>query len=208
MNNTILKVGIRSLDRYLRTEAKDMDEKIEKMIIKHALAAAAAAVASGWIPGAGSTIATGIAIGFVWAMYYRLCSLLNIPISKNILKTLASVVIAEVAAYVGVVLVASAAISFIPAVGNLSASWLCAIMNFGMVYAAGYIFILMISEVLKAKTDAGAMSEKEWEEKAKDVMKNINMKEVFKEAKKSYKSAKDSGEYSGYESVKPMEKEE
>lgn len=68
MNNAILKVGIRSLERYLKTEAKDMDEQIEKLIMKHALAAAGAAVASGWIPGAGSTIATGIAIGFVWSM--------------------------------------------------------------------------------------------------------------------------------------------
>ncbi len=206
MNNAILKVGIRSLERYLKTEAKDMDEQIEKLIMKHALAAAGAAVASGWIPGAGSTIATGIAIGFVWSMYYRLCHLLNIHISKNILKTLASVIIAEVAAYVGVILVATAAISLIPAVGNLSASWLCAVINFGMVYVAGYIFILMMAEVLKAKTETAEMSEKEWEEKAKNIMKDINMGEVFKEAKKSYKSAKGNSKYSDYENVKPLEK--
>ena len=65
-------------------------EELNKLVKSHAAGASASMIASGAIPGVGSTIAAGIEIGFVWSMYYRICGRLNIDIRKNVLKTLGS----------------------------------------------------------------------------------------------------------------------
>lgn len=203
--STLLRVAIAGLTSVYRNAADDVEGKARKIIITHALAAAAAAVASGWIPGAGSAVATTIGVGFTCAMYYRLANLFDIRIRRNILKTIASVLIAELAAYFAVVLVGSAVLSFVPFVGNLSASTFCAIVNFALVYAAAYLYIKLLTRVFLMRKDPDEMTEEDWKEAAKRTAGEEDIKNIVKEAKSVHKSVKNDKEYSDYKDVQPME---
>ena len=54
---------------------------------------------------------------------------------KNALKAIASVVVAEFAAYLAVIIAAEAILTFIPVVGNLGGVVIAANCNFAMVYS-------------------------------------------------------------------------
>lgn len=81
--------------------------------------ATASVMAAGVIPGAGSTIATGIEIGFVWSMYYRICMKLGVNIKKDLVKSLGSAFITNLAGTIAAQLIAGTALSIVPA----SAPW-------------------------------------------------------------------------------------
>ncbi len=195
---------------YLRTLAYGLKnhmgsaEEVEKIIINHSLASAASAVASGWIPGLGGAFASGMALGFVISMYYRICNECKIKLSKNILKALASVVVAEIAATLSVVLAAEIALTFIPVVGNFSASVVAGIVNFGIVYVAGALFLKMMVNVFKANVDINNLSEEELKNIMKSVTTKENIKDAYNESKNIYKDAKNDKKYST-DNIRPDE---
>ena len=159
------------------------------------LGAAAAAVASGWVPGAGGAIATGIALGFTLSMYYRLCNEMNIKLSKNKLKAIASVAIAEIAAYLVVIIAAETVLTFIPGIGSLGASALSGIVNFAMVYIAGALFLKLMLAFTSFGKDVSSMSEDELKEAMKKEADKKTIENTYKESKKIYKEAKNDSRY-------------
>lgn len=190
MESTYLKMLANGLKEYMANA-----EELEKIIITHSLAAAGAAVASGWITGAGGAIATGLALGFVVSMYYKICRECNIKIGKNILKALASIVVAEAAAYLGVILTAEFVLSFVPIFGNLSASFIAGVVNFGMVYVAGTLFLKMMMNVFKANIDIENISEAELKDIMRTVSTGDNIKKAYNESKNVYKDTKNDSSY-------------
>lgn len=199
METQYLKTLVYGLKGYIKNA-----ENVEKIIVTHSLAAAGSALASGWMTGTGGAIATGLAFGFVISMYYGICKECNISIGKNVLRALASVVVAETAAYLGVILAAELVLSFIPVVGNLSASFLAGIVNFGMVYVAGALFVKMMVNVFKAKGEIGNMTEEELKNAMKDVSTRDNIKAAYDESKDVYKQAKNDDSYNA-DDIKPAE---
>ena len=195
--NSTLHIILRALQQYVKNA-----EDIEKIVITHALGAAAAAVAAGWIPGAGGAIATGIAISFTLTMYYRLCKECGITMKKNIMKAVVSVAVAEIAAYFSVIIVTEIALSFIPGLGNVATTFIAGFVNFAMVYIAGLLFLMMMVKVFKAKKSVENMSEEELKEYMKESATKENIAKMYKEAKETYKSAKDDPSYST-DDVKP-----
>ena len=183
--------------------ATDVDE-IQRIITNHALAAAGAAAVSGWIPAAG-TVANVAAIGFVWAMYYRLCKATGIKIAKAKLKTLASVVVAEVGAYIGVLLAANIILSLIPGL-NLGTVVLGALVNFAMVYAAGTLFILMMTKLCKKFNggDLESIPDEDIKKVAKSSFSGADVKKAAKDGLKNYGTAKQDPKYSG-DGIDPFE---
>ena len=204
MSSTMLKAAIKEVSYYLKSPSENIEEETQKMVMKHALAAAASAVAAGWLPGAGGMISVGICLGFVWSMYYRLSGLFGIKIGKNLLKAIASVVVAETAAYMVIVLTTATVLTFIPVL-NIGAATLCAIVNFGMVYIAGYLYILMMTKLFKAGKDPNQLSEDEWKVVAKSTADDVDMNAIYQEAKVVHKEVKDSEEYQDYKDVSPLE---
>ena len=189
METQYLKTLVYGLKGYIKNA-----ENVEKIIVTHSLAAAGSALASGWMTGTGGAIATGLAFGFVISMYYGICKECNISIGKNVLRALASVVI----------LAAELVLSFIPVVGNLSASFLAGIVNFGMVYVAGALFVKMMVNVFKAKGEIGNMTEEELKNAMKDVSTRDNIKAAYDESKDVYKQAKNDDSYNA-DDIKPAE---
>lgn len=170
-------------------------EEIEKIVINHSLGAAASAVASGWIPGAGGVVASGIGLGFTLSMYCRLCKNSNIPLNKNKLKAVASVAVAEIAAYLAVVIAAETLLTFIPVLGSFGASAIAGICNFAMVYIAGILFLKLMLSFTKKSRDIASMSVEELKSAMKYEANGDFMKDMFKEAKSVYKSAKNDSKY-------------
>lgn len=170
-------------------------DEIEKIVINHSLGAAASAVASGWIPGAGGLVASGIGLGFTVSMYYRLCKNSDIPLSKNKLKAIASVAIAEIAAYIVVIVAAETLLTFVPGIGNLGASVIAGICNFAMVYIAGILFLKLMLSFTKRNRDIASMSEEELKSAMKHIANGEDFNNMFKEAKSVYKSAKKDSKY-------------
>lgn len=194
IDKSALKVAIKELGRYYNK----LDENaIEKIILDHALAAGGAGAIANGVPGAGAVISTAVGIGFVWAMYYRLCHTIGVKISKTKLKVIASVVVAEVAAYLGVILAANILINLIPGL-NLGGVVLGALVNFAMAYAAGVLFILMLQGVFKAghtPDELDKMSDEELSKAArpdKDAVKKATV-----EGLKTHRSAKQDPRFSG-----------
>ncbi|MBR5288320.1 MAG: hypothetical protein IKU34_06990 [Clostridia bacterium] len=192
----MLKMAIRGLCELARHELqKEVDpERLEEIIMLHAIGAAVSAMASGWIPGAGGVVAMGIGVTFVCSMYIRLGNVLGITFSKGMIRAVASAVVADLASYVATLLAISAAVSFIPFVGSMSASTLTALANFACVYLAAIIFIKMLGALMRTGKDVGGMSEDELITAIKREKDNVDIDRAMAEAKKQFKKAEASGD--------------
>ena len=82
-----LALALRALEQaqedYIR---KEKLEAVAGTIHACAIAAAIAGVGSGWLPGAGSLVATGAWVAAIWGMYIKVNHDLGIKIKDNILK--------------------------------------------------------------------------------------------------------------------------
>lgn len=173
------------------TDAKE----IEDIISTHALGAAAASVASGWLPAAGSAAAMAASIGFIWSMFYRINNRMGISISKNKLKSLASAIVADIAisaaSYIAG-LVASFALSFFPGVGSGAAAMIMAALNYGVVMTAGVMYLKLLTK-LTAKGEINDVTEEELKRTASTVIHGEDVGALLKQAQKEYKAGVKNG---------------
>jgi hypothetical protein len=181
-------------------------EKIAALVNEHALGSAAAAIAAGWIPGAGGTVALLASSGFIWAMYYRINTASGIQLSKNLVKSIASAVLTNIITQVAGALagaVVATALSFVPGIGSVAASVIMGAIVYGTVVGAGVVYLKMLTKLFKAGRGGaiGSMSESELKSAAKSAADETDLKSVVSEAKSAYTKAKKSGEVSGAERV-------
>ena len=179
--------------RSIRPHDEKAYEDVELIITTHALGAYVAAVASGWIPGAGETIATGIALAFTCTMYYRLAKRMELNLPRNVLKGIASVIISEIVIYIVAVLAIATVLTFIPGIGNVSGSLLAGLLNFCVVQTAGELFLITMSKLFRAKTASQIeeMSPEELKAFAKGCSTRKVVKDCIKQAKEDYSHVKD-----------------
>ena len=141
-----MKIAVKELERAMGNLGRDVNSSsIGDIVKQHTIAGTTAAVAAGILPGAGALIATGIASTSTLAMYVRLAKELGVTFKDGALRALASGLVADLSAVVVTNLVAGAAISLIPGVGQVAAPLLIGMANFALIYLAAYIFIKMLS---------------------------------------------------------------
>lgn len=179
---------------------EQMASDIAKIVNIHALGSAASSAATAWVPGAGASIATAGAIGFIWSMYVRISERLGIKLSKKKLKFLGSAILSNLAS-AGGALLASSAISLIPGIGSVTAVVLAAGTNYALVTVAGVLFINLMSSLRTEGTDVSGMSDEELKERMEKVMEAQNIKKMMKEAQGEYAKARKEGIVSGEETV-------
>lgn len=150
-------------------------EELNKLVKSHAAGASASMIASGAIPGVGSTIAAGIEIGFVWSMYYRICGRLNIDIRKNVLKTLGSAIVTNMGASVAAQIIAGTVLSIIPGIGTVGAAMVNGLMGYSLTYYSGIVFMQLLVRVFKAGKNVTQMSEDELKSTLVDVTKEVTL---------------------------------
>ena len=168
----------------------DLADSIKNNVIGHAAAAAVASMAAGFIPGAAGFIALGISAGAVWAMYIKICKLCKIKIGKNLLKTIASAVISNIATGLAGLLALELLSSLVPGMEIVIGG----VVNFCVVYMAGLLFLkllgLFFSKIIKSPEE---INEEEMHKAVKDLVKKENLRKVFKEAKDTFKTMRKDG---------------
>lgn len=193
-----LALALRALEQaqndYIRKEKLDA---VADTIQGCAVAAAIAGVGSGWLPGAGSLIATGLWVAAIWGMYIKVNHDLGIKIKDNILKSLASAFLTNIIASAGSLIIAYAlgiVISFIPGFGTFGAIAVDGFLGYVTVYASGLLYIRFLTKVLKANGNLN-FADIDVNTIAKETVEESNIKDIIKEGKTSFKEAKKEGKF-------------
>ncbi|MFC1238752.1 hypothetical protein ACFGOO_04890 [Treponema vincentii] len=177
-------------------------QEIADIIKFHSKGAAAAGVAAGWVPGAGGAAATAIAAGFIWTMYGRINSKIGLTFSKSILKTLASGIATNLAGALVSTLVVNAVFSFFPGLGSGVAAVIAGGVCYALTLASGIVYLKILTNIFSAGVDPTSVDIDTLKNMAKDIAGDINMKEIYEEAKEEVKNNRDetvSADYTDYE---------
>ncbi|MDJ0553104.1 MAG: hypothetical protein QNJ68_01400 [Microcoleaceae cyanobacterium MO_207.B10] len=173
----------------------NLPQNIAEIVKFHSKGAAVASLGSAWVPGAGGAAATLACAGFIWSMYGRIGSEIDLPISKNILKSLASGVATNIASYVVGMIVLSTAFSLVPGLGNVGASVIMGGTSYAMTLASGYVYLKIMTQLFSQGIDPTTLSEQELNNIAKNVASNSDVQDVIKNAKEEFKSKEKKGEF-------------
>lgn len=174
---------------------RGLPNEIAEIVKFHSKGAAAAALAAGWIPGAGGTAAVLTSAGFIWSMYGRIGSKIGLPFSKNVLKSLASGVATNLAAYVVGGIALSTAFSFVPGLGSVGASIVVGAVCYALTLASGYVYLKIMTNLFKKGIDLSSVTEQQLKEMAAAVAKESDVRQVLKAAKEDFQKRKKKGEF-------------
>lgn len=177
-----------SLDEIPQFFDKGKPRRIAEIVNFHSKGAAVAAVGSAWIPGAGGTAAVLASAGFIWSMYAKIGSEINLPMSENILKTLASGVATNLASGMVASVFLSSVFSIVPGIGSIGASAIMGTTCYGLTLASGYVYLKIMTALFSSGVDPTKMSEQELNNVAKKVANDSDVKDVMNKAKQAYKS--------------------
>ena len=166
---------------------ENLPYQIADIVKFHSKGAAAAAVGSAWIPGAGGTAAILASAGFIWSMYARIGSEINLPMSENILKTLGSGVATNLASGMAASWVMSSVFSFFPGIGSIGASVVMGGTCYALTLASGYVYLKIMTALFISGVDPTKMSEQELNNMAKNIANDSDVKDVMNTAKQAYK---------------------
>jgi uncharacterized protein (DUF697 family) len=168
---------------------ESLPKEIAEIVKMHATGAAAASVAAGWIPGAGGLAAVGICAGFVWTMYGRINAKIGLPLTDNLVKSLATGVATNLATgFIGA-LALETLLSIIPGLGSLGAAALAGGTAYALTLGAGYVYLKLLTTLFLSGQDLTKMDESALKEAARRTAASENMKDVFASAKAGYKPA-------------------
>ena len=171
-----------------------LPKEIADIVKSHSKGAAISAIASGWIPGVGGAAAVTVSAGFVWAMYGRINSKIDLPLSENVIKSVASGVATNLAAYAAAGIALATVSSILPGLGSVGASATAGITCYSLTMASGFVYLKILTRIFKAGNDPTTMTAEQLKKTARTVTETENIKEVMKEARKAYKTAKEKGE--------------
>ena len=168
----------------------DLAEKIKNNVIGHAAACAVASMAAGLIPGAGGLVAMGLSAGALWAMFIKICKLCKISIRKNMLKTISSAMITDLAVSAASLVAVEVLASFVPGAGVVVAG----LVNFFVVYAGGLLFLKLLGLFFtRLNRNPEDVNEEEMRKVIKDLTEEEDLRGIFKEAKDTFKSMRKDG---------------
>lgn len=178
-------------DALRRTDAK-VDEafpqRVADIVKFHSKGSAAAAVASGWVPGVGAMAATAISAGFIWTMYANINHECKIPFSENLMKSLASGVATNLASYVVGGLFMSTAFSLFPGIGSVGAAALIGGTCYALTLVSGGIYIKLLTALVTEGVDPTKVTEADLLKRATAATNATDVSGAIKDAKKSFQA--------------------
>ncbi len=144
------------------------------------------AVGSALIPVPGADVAAGAAN--IWTMYGRVNSKVGISIRDNVLKTVGSGVVTNLASYMAMAGLGSA-IKAIPGLGTVTGTALMSASLYAVTLASGYIYVKALT--LLANNGNGSIDITQINSAVKDILKNKEViKNFIKAAKSDFKNNK------------------
>ena len=155
-----------------------MPAKLAEIVKVHA----ALGVGAAWIPIPGADMAAGVAA--IWGMYYRINGELQLPFAENVVKSVASGVGTNLAAYLGVLGVASM-LKFIPGLGTVAGAVAMSAAAYALTLASGYVYMKVLTLLLGQK-NANDITQSDLKEAVAQVMSDKDdVKSFIHDAKKS-----------------------
>lgn len=194
-NRTLLEASYKMVQSMDKVVDENLPIEIADIVKSHSKGAAIAAVASGWVPGIGGTAAVVIGTGFIWTMYGRINSKIDVPLSENIIKSVASGMATNLAAYAIGGIAFATTFSLFPGLGNVAAAAVIGGTCYALTLASGIVYLKILTRIFRAGKDPSSMTAEELKIAAKEVIEDEDIKAVMKEAKDAYKSAKARGEF-------------
>jgi uncharacterized protein (DUF697 family) len=171
-----------------KTVEGDLPQEIADIVKTHSAGAAAASVAAGWIPGAGGVAMAGICATCIWTMYGRINSKIGLPLTENLVKSLATGVATNLAAgFVGAMILQTF-LTFFPGLGSIGASAVAGGTGYALTVGSGYVYLKLLTKLFLSGKDPTTMDESALKAAAKDVAATENIKEVMSDAKAAYKT--------------------
>lgn len=174
-----------------------------KVVRQHSWAAAATAAVAG-VPGAGTTACIVAQTAIVFAMYARINKSVNIKISENKLKSLASAVLGNIATNaVGYVagVAASTVFSLIPGIGTTASTLIMAGMGYATASIAALVYGTAILTMTKSGRNVETMSESELKEALEKELAGRDISKDMKNFSAEYKKGRKDGSITGNENV-------
>lgn len=179
------------------------NEEIADIVEQHGAAAAAASVAS-MIPALGSTACFVAQTALVYTMYVRINRALGIKLSKNVMKSVASAVLGNIAANAGsavLALVGGAILPFIPIAGGVASALLMAAVGYATVMISAMCYAKVLVALNRSGRRAENMSESDLQAALNREIRNGNVKEDMKRYAAAYRKGRKDGTFTGNESV-------
>ena len=144
------------------------------------------AVGSALIPVPGADVAAGAAN--IWTMYGRVNSKVGINIKDNVLKTVGSGVVTNLASYMAMAGLGSA-IKAIPGIGTVTGTALMSASLYAVTLASGYIYVKALT--LLANKGNGSIDITQIDAAVKEILGNKEViKNFIKAAKSDFKNNK------------------
>ena len=187
MSDHILHQAVALVEALDKGIDKALPHELANIVKFHSKGAAASALASAWIPGAGGAAAALLSAGFIWNMYIQIGNKIGLPFTKNILKSVASGVATNLASYFVGSLVLSGIFSIFVGPGSFAASLIMGATCYALTLASGYIYLKILTNLFLKKVDLSSISEQDLQNMANEAAKNQDVEEILKDAKKDFK---------------------
>lgn len=156
---------------------------IENCVMMHAAAAGVAAMAPGVVPGVGFGVAGAITTGALWHMYVKICSIIGVKFGENLLKSVASAVLSNLAVNLAGFFAVDLIVAFIPGASIIA----CGVFGFVTVYVAGLLFLNILVGLFETERhDLGNMSAEELKDTVAAAASEVDLTAVAKEAKSAF----------------------
>ena len=172
-------------------------EGISETISHYALASAVASMAAAVIPGGGGVVAALAQTGLVWATYVKINKTIGLSMTDETAKFIGNAIVTNIATNFAALLaghVIAGVLSFIPVAGSGLAAAGEAAIGYGVIYAAAYIYLKLISRVVKPDGSVEIAPDDKTSDIIKEIMKREDMAGLFKESSKQFKTAKKNGD--------------
>lgn len=180
--------------KHLSGEKRD---EIIETVKEFAVYSAGAAIAANILPEAGGILAAVTQTALVWVLYVKINKVIGLEMSENTAKFIGSAVLTNLSLNAGTLLLSYAgavAVSFIPLVGQFAAAAVEASLGYMLIYVAAVLYLIFLAKIFKTKGKVEVKGDSKDKEIIKGVIKNTNLKDLLKEAKSCYKTAKSNGE--------------
>ena len=194
LEHTLLHAGTKLVKAMDRTADENLPKELAEIVKFHAKGATISSLSSA-IPGVGAALSGLASAGFIWTMYTRINKLLGLKLADNILKTVASGVVINLAGYAVVSFAAGTVLSFIPGLGTIATIALVGAAVYAVTMVSGVVYLKILTNVFNAGKDPATLSAEHLKELASDVISSMNIKELLKEAKTEFKEKKENGEF-------------
>lgn len=136
--NSFIKSAVAKATKTLN---KDLDPEIDNKLVDLIQTHGGLAIAAAWIPIGGLDVAA--LTTNVWTMYIRINKLLGISFQENMMKSIGSAVMANLASNIALTGVASA-LKFLPGVGTIVGAAAMSATVYGTTMGAAWIYLMAI----------------------------------------------------------------